>query len=61
MVVTHSLSESELKKLKTKFHFRNLNHTYKSNNWLKRHHEPMRRKPFKREYAILDEGHFLYG
>lgn len=30
-------------------------HTTKSNNWLKLHHEPMRRKPFKRQCTILDE------
>lgn len=39
-------------------HYRSKNHMYKSNNWLKLHHEPMRRKPFKKEVKlrlILDE------
>ena len=39
-------------------HYRSKNHRFKTNNWLKRHHEPMRRKPFKREnefHFSLDE------
>ena len=31
------------------------NHKYKANNWLKIHKKPMRRKPFKRKFVILDE------
>lgn len=30
-------------------------HDYETNNWLKLHGRPMRRKPFKRKFAILDE------
>lgn len=30
------------------------------NNWLKRHGKPMRRKPFKRKYLMLDEFANLY-
>lgn len=37
---------------------RSINHKYQSNNWLKMHREPMRRKPFKREFPpIIDEFH----
>lgn len=35
-------------------------HMYKSNNWLKQHGMPMRRKPFKRKYFLmLDEFHTI--
>ena len=30
-------------------------HDYKTNNWLKRHSHPMRRKTFKRKFVVLDE------
>lgn len=34
------------------------NFLFKSNNWLKRHHIPMRRKPFKIKRLIhIDEGY----
>lgn len=37
---------------------RSSNHKYRSNNWLKMHGEPMRRKPFKMELCyIIDEVH----
>lgn len=35
--------------------YRGINHKYKTNNWLKMHGEPMRRKPFEREYMFMDE------
>lgn len=38
-----------------KSHIRSIEHKYESNNWLKQHHLPMRRKPYKREYIIMDE------
>lgn len=37
------------------FQSRILEHMYKSNNWLKRHNLPMRRRPFKKEFMMLDE------
>lgn len=36
-------------------HSRSKEHRYKSNNWLKLHNMIKRRKPFKKEYIILDE------
>ena len=36
---------------------------HKTNNWLKMHREPMRRKPFKKEskYTFLDESYVFLG
>lgn len=39
---------------------RNVNHKYKTNNWLKMHKKPMRRKPFKKLYLIMDEAYKLF-
>lgn len=41
---------------------RSENHKYESNNYLKLHGEPMRRKPFKREARryIIDEGYMFF-
>ena len=41
-------------------HFRDADHKYKSNNWLRMHGKPMRRNPFKMEQPLLvDEFHKL--
>lgn len=34
---------------------RNNEHMFKSNNWLKLHGKPMRRKPFERELSFLGD------
>jgi len=34
---------------------RSVNHEYSANNWLKTHGKPMRRKPFKSKFMMLDE------
>lgn len=35
---------------------RDYDHRSRSNNWLKYHHKPMRRKPFKRNvFYLIDE------
>jgi len=50
--------EQNLDMLKHQYHTRSDNHRFKSNNWLKSHGQPMRRKPFKKEKFIrymLDE------
>lgn len=37
-------------------HMRSYEHKYKSNNWLRMHGMPMRRKPFKKEKSLfIDE------
>lgn len=58
--VTQSLSQIGRYKSGTQYHIRSSEHLYKSNNWLKKHHRSMRRKPFKREYLVLDEFHLMY-
>ena len=42
------------------FVIRDYDHRWRSNNWLKYHHKPMRRKPFKRSVPyLLDEFHYI--
>lgn len=41
-------------------HCRSVEHMFKSNNWLKLHGMRMRRKPFKKEYIVLDEFHMMF-
>lgn len=38
-------------------HVRSWDHRTRSNNWLKLHGNPMRRKPFKQDFLLLDEWH----
>lgn len=40
---------------------RSAEHACKTNNWLKLHHKPMRRKPFKRITLFIDETAILFG
>lgn len=41
-------------------HSHSFEHLYKTNNWLRMHGRPMRRKPFKRErFRYVDELYLL--
>ena len=45
-----------------KVHILNLNHRCKSNNWLKQHGAPMRRRPFcqNSKLSTMDEGYLFW-
>lgn len=45
----------DLKKCYSNFTPRSFEHKFKANNWLKLHGKKMRRKPFKRDYMMIDE------
>lgn len=41
--------------------YRSNDHKYKTNNWLKNHGNPTRRRPFKKEILLLDEYSMIRG
>lgn len=57
ITVAQSLDQLELSK---PIVIRSWEHRTKSNNFLKKHHAAMRRKPFKRECFVVDEMHLLF-
>ena len=56
VTICQELSEEEKPRVKIeKPYLRSYGHQFRSNNWLKQHHKPMRRKPFKKGFLVLDE------
>jgi len=62
IIIRQELSEEDKRSLEfEKPYLRSYEHKFQSNNWLKFHHMPMRRKPFKRgQHLLLDEFHYIH-